>query len=115
MPVETPINESSSATLDGSGYGVARLGPGRAGVTWRITSAAVSIAGPLPTEMPEVRLYLGEPSPGNELTSSYTGARNSTDLDVLLASGQYLTAEWSGGDAGSRGTLSVYGYRQGIR
>jgi hypothetical protein len=109
MPVAQKINESAQAVLTAAGYGLARLGPGRAGLTWHVSSAAVRIVGA--TSVPEVHLYLGEPSPGNELTNSYSGANNSTDLDVILASGQYLTAEWIGGDPGARATLSIYGER----
>ena len=113
MPLDQRINESANVVLNAQGYGVARLGPGRAGLVWRITQAAVSINSAAITNVPQVRLYLGEPSPGNELTSSYNGARNATELDVILNSGQYLTAEWSLGDAGAPATLSLYGSRVG--
>jgi len=109
MP-DVPLNESASVVLNASGYGVARCGPGRAGTSWRVTSAAVSVAG-TPVKVPQIRLYIGEPSPGSEVTNSYNGARNSTDLDVPLVSGQYLSAEWSAGDAGARATLSIFGTR----
>lgn len=109
MSVAPKISEAAQVVLSAAGYGVVRLGPGRAGLTWHVTSVAVRIVSA--TAVPEVHLYLGEPSPGNELTNSYNGANNSSDLDVILASGQYLTAEWIGGDPGARATLSIYGER----
>lgn len=112
MADEVDLNEAASVVLNGAGYGVARCGPGRAGTYWRITSFALSVAD-YGTEQPTVRVYVGEPSPGSELDNSYDGNRNaSADIDVPLHSGQYLTAEWSGGTPGKRATLSVFGKRR---
>jgi len=106
------LDESASITLDASGGGIARIGPGRAGTRWRVTAAAVLSPGN-PSPIPRVYLYKGEPAPGSHITSSYNGNQNSTDLDMPLHAGQYLSAQWIGGLAGARYTLSVFGERSG--
>jgi hypothetical protein len=112
MADEIDMSESSSVVLDGAGYGVARCGPGRAGAWWLVTSYALSVAN-YGTEQSAVRIYVGEPSPGSELDSSYDGNRNaSSDIAQPLHSGQYLAAEWTDGTPGARATLSVFGKRR---
>jgi hypothetical protein len=107
------LNESAQVTLNGAGYGVARLGPGRAGTRWLVTTVAVSVAGTV-VNVPQIRLYKGAPSPGQEITNSYNGARNSSDgMSVTLHAGEYLSAEWSAGDPAAVATISVFGTRSG--
>ncbi len=105
------LDEAASVTLNGAGYGVARVGPGRPGLRWLIDSLAL-LADGVPTLTPRVYIYKGDPSPGKHITSSYNGNQNSSDgMSIVLHSGQALTAEWVGGDPGRRYTLSVWGKR----
>lgn len=105
------VDESASVVLDAAGYGVARIGPGRAGVRWIIDSLSVLAAG-APTLTPKLYLYRGEPAAGKHFDSSYNGNQNSSDnLSIPLTSGQFIAAEWVGGDPGRRYSLSVYGKR----
>lgn len=113
MVTTRDLDEAREVTLNGAGYGIARLGPGRAGVRWLVRTVAVLGLGN-PSPIPRVYLYRGEPSPGGHITSSYNGNQNSSDgMSIPLHSGQYLTAEWIGGLAGAKYTLSVFGERTG--
>lgn len=105
------VDEAASVVLNAAGYGVARIGPGRAGVRWLIDSLSVLATG-TPTLVPRLYLYRGEPAAGKHFDSSYNGNQNSSDnLSIPLSSGQVIAAEWVGGDPGRRYTLSVYGKR----
>jgi hypothetical protein len=107
------LAESAECVLDAAGNGTARVGPGRAGTRWLVTTVAVLGVGN-PSPIPRVYLYRGDPSPGGHVTSSYNGNQNSSDgMNLPLHSGQYLTAQWLGGLPGARYTLSVFGQRTG--
>jgi hypothetical protein len=101
------LSESTSVVLDGSGAGVARIGPQRAGVRWELSSVALSatVSDPQPTAL----VYLGSAAPGSFLGGSYSGAQDTASTTAVLFSGQYLTIAWSGGAAGARATATVLG------
>lgn len=105
--MQLQLNESASVTLDATGAGVARLGPRRAGVQWAVRKVTISSTSAT-SQVPTAELFLGEPS-GTPLDSTYDGNRNSTDVDVSLWSGQYLSLRWAGGTPGATGTLAVLG------
>lgn len=56
------------------------------------------------------KLYRGNPSP-RFITGSVSGSTGDTDdgIDVTLHAGEYVTAEWTGGDIGAIGTASFWG------
>lgn len=106
------MDESAETVLDANGYGIARIGPGRAGARWLVTNIAVSCSTPVPVLVPQVRIYKGYNTGGKAITSSYQGALNDADgLALRMHSGEVLTAEWQGGTPGDRYTLSLYGRR----
>lgn len=104
------FDAAGEVILDAAGNGVVRVGPGRAGLRWLVTR--ISVAGPsTPVLVPRVRVFKGEPG-SRQLTSSYIGNDNDADgWAETLHSGQYLTAEWTGGTAGDRYTLALFGKR----
>ncbi len=108
----TDFRESAEVVLNAAGDGIARVGPGRAGVRWIVHTVAVMTPTQNATPIPKVYLYLGEPSPGAHLTSSYNGNQNSSDgMAIPVHSGQTLSAQWLGGPPGGRYTLTVFGKR----
>lgn len=102
-----PLNTTASITLNSSGAGTATVGPISLYQVWQVNNVAVSCA----TQVKESQavLYFG-PAGGTELGSTNTGSSgDSTSLDVMLRAGNVLTVVWSGGDANTRATISVYG------
>jgi hypothetical protein len=107
---DADFDAAGEVALNAAGYGLVRVGPGRAGLTWLVNR--ISVAGPAtPVLVARVRIYKGEPG-SQQLTSSYLGNDNDADgWAETVRSGQYLTAEWSGGTPGDRYTFTLFGKR----
>lgn len=112
--VRYPLNVGASVTL------VSVAGVVRGSVTlqppgterWHVTRAAVvTNQASTVTTMPIASLYMDSISDQNLLDSTYTGARDATDLDIILEKGQRIVCEWVGGVAASVATLSLFGTR----
>lgn len=100
------LDQWASVTLNGSGNGTVRVGPGTLSQLWHVTTAAVT--GSSTTHIPTATLYLN----GSTVSSrggTYDGSNDSTDLAVDLVRGQYLTCIFAGGDPGALHTLSLSG------
>lgn len=110
MSGELDFDAAGEVVLDAAGHGLARVGPGRAGLKWLVKRISVS-GPPTPVLVARVRVFKGEPG-SRQLTSSYIGNDNDADgWTETLHSGQYMTAEWSGGTPGDRYTLALFGTR----
>jgi hypothetical protein len=109
---EVPLSDFVQITLDGTGAGVARLGPRAHGQTWRPTVASIKMTGPTPAGQATCFLYAGgAATDANFLDSTYDVANDSTDRlsGQVLDLGQYVFAVWSGGNPGATATLTVNG------
>lgn len=109
-----PLNVGASvtlATVAGVVRGAVTLAP--PGVErWHLTRAAVvTNQASTVTTMPIASLYLDSISDQNLIDSTYTGARDATDLDITLEKGQRIICEWVAGVAASVATLSLFGER----
>lgn len=106
-----PLNEGRSVVLNAAGFGQTFLAP--PGVEkWRVTRyAVVTNQASTVTTMPICSLYLDSISDANLVDSTYTGARDAGDCDLVLQKGQQLIATWTGGVAASIATLSIIGER----
>lgn len=105
-----PINQAANATLDGTGAGTAYLGPAP-GKVWRLTIAAVQTN--TAVKVPTCIIYMGAAATSNNLIDgTFTGNLDTSDAVTAydLSNGNYLWAVWSGGDPGSIGTVSIYGF-----
>ena len=100
----------ATVTLDGSGNGVAKLGPSRVREHWQPTSAAVSVA----TNASEAQcsIYMGTVrNAATFLGQTATGSTGDTcgfggqDMQT----GMLIFAQWTGGDPGSVATVVVNG------
>jgi hypothetical protein len=123
-------DETVSVTLNGSGNGQAVITPGapspgggvgvgrNSGLTWDVIGVAVSVA-PLaghsaPVNQAQCSVYLSygiqSATPNDFQGQTATGSTGDTDtLTATLKPGDWITAVWSGGDAGAIATLRVLG------
>lgn len=119
-----PITDSVSVILDGSGDGTARITPGQpaqgggvgagrnSGLTWNVTGVAVSVSTNVSEASCSVYLSYGiqSASQNDFQGTTITGSTGDTDtVTAQLRPGDWLTAVWSGGDAGSVATMRVIG------
>lgn len=100
----------ANVTLDGSGNGVAQLGPTRVREHWQPKFASVKVA----TNVNEATctVYYGNTiSSATFVDASITGSTG--DIcgfgDVDLQPGMFVFAQWIGGDPGAIATVAVQG------
>lgn len=102
---------TTSVTLNGSGSGVAKIGPISAREKWQTNGAHVSCA----TNVKESQcaIYAGTGAyPNTFRDSTLSGSTgDSTDRieNDIIGCGEYIFAVWTGGDAGTKATLNVTG------
>lgn len=105
----------ANITLDGSGNGIASIGPVVAREHWQILSAAVKVA----THNLESRcsVFVGTTAQsGTFFGTSFTGSSGDTFSlgNIDIQSGMQVFAQWTGGDPGALATLTLFGtYTQG--
>lgn len=103
-----PLNQSATGTLGASGGGTSdELGPTASGETWQVTIISVRCSSNASEAVASV--YLNGALVGTTTWGS-TGDSD-TGITLPMAVGQTLTAEWTGGDPGATGTLTVMGTR----
>lgn len=103
----------SLRTTNGFGTGQVQLGPSGQFETWHVTTIAIS-ATDLSSATPwsvSCATYSGVPIAGNLIANTYDGTGDSTDTDVTLVAGQYITAVWFNptGLQTATLTMSLYG------
>jgi hypothetical protein len=111
QPQPLPGNpQTANVVLDVNGNGQVSLGPMRPREHWQLTGAGVSVS----TNVKEARcaIYAGpQIAASTFFGQTYTGSTGDTcglgGLDIQ--SGMMVFAKWTGGDAGSTATLTVYG------
>jgi hypothetical protein len=111
MPT-VPLSEFVTVTLNGSGAGTARVGPGAHGVTWKPTVASIKMGGGTPSGAPTCFLYAGtSATDDNFVDSTYDVQNDSTDRvsGQELRLGSYVFAVWSGANPGATATLALSG------
>lgn len=102
--------QMEQVTLDGSGNGSVSLGPATYDQEWYLVLAAVTIENMDSTNdpEPECRLFVD----GMLIAGTYSGSLDSTDLNLMLSSGQKLTASWTGGPSGKVGKIVIQGTKR---
>lgn len=99
----------ATVILDGSGNGVASLGPLRVREHWQPTSANVSVA----TNVNEAQCSIFMGTVMNNTTflgSTFTGSTGDTcGINQDMQTGMQVFAKWTGGDPGSVATVMVNG------
>lgn len=105
-----PLDVFANVVLDGSGNGIARIGPTRVHEHWQPSAVFVSVT----THVLEAQaaLFVGSTTNPNEQYSQ-TGTGSSGDTcsmgGIDLQSGTYILVQWTGGDAGQTATMRVLG------
>lgn len=102
--------ESGNAVASG-GVATVRLGPRRAFERWLIESVAVQSTS---TTEPELREYLGEPSPSRMTGNSRAGTLDSgfNASPIVLESGEDIVYQWTGCSASATCIVTIKGTRQ---
>jgi hypothetical protein len=107
------LNSSVQVKLNGSGNGVAQIGPAVPGLSWQITGVYVSVV----TNVAEAvcTVYAAPAGPftltaQSALGTTATGSTGDTiGPSVTIWPGQVLVAQWTGGDPGQVATMSFWG------
>lgn len=112
---ETALNEFVTGTLNASGNGTIRIGPGAHGVVWRPQVASIRMTGSTPTGLATCFIYVGDAAvDSNFVDGTYDTQNDSTDrlTGTELRLGQYVLAKWTGGAANATVTLTVTGRQE---
>ncbi len=104
---EFQLAESRAVTLNSNGEAVvSNLGPTRPGETWRITKFSVY------TDSTCVfRIYRGPVSDLNQIDITTRGDGDTSDTEVLLIPGEFVSFSWTRGTVGAIGTIRLEGRR----
>jgi hypothetical protein len=98
------LEEDARVVLDASGNGSVVLGPKRMRQVWKVTS--LSVATNSVTDEPIATVY----GPmGTTLGGTYSGSKDTTDLNVTLPYGSRIKVQWTNGDPGAIAIASVQG------
>ena len=105
-----PLITSVTTTLDGTGAGIASIGPTAQGEVWTVGNVAVHTS----TNANEsiCRVYVGAAGSTSVLlgaTNTGSSGDNDSGLSQVLRVGQAITAVWTEGDIGATAYLSVTG------
>lgn len=102
------LQDVKRVTLDSNGYGIIRFGPGRPREIWTVQRVTCQVSSN--TKEAQFKLYRGNVSSAF-LSGSVSGSTGDTDdgLNEMLNAGEFLTGEWSGGDAAATATLTYWG------
>jgi len=103
------LQDTKRITLDGSGNASVIFGPGRPNELWTVNRVSCGVS----TKVLEAqfKLYRGNVGPGSFISGSVSGSTGDTDdgLNEVLNAGEYLTAQWTGGDVGATATVTYWG------
>lgn len=105
-----PLNNIfATVILNGSGNGVASIGPGRVREHWQISSVYVNVS----TNNNEATCTVFVGSTLNSSTAfgtTFTGSTGDTcGIGIDIQPGMQVWAQWSGGDPGSQATVNLTG------
>jgi hypothetical protein len=107
-----PLNASAQVVLDGSGNGMASVGPTAQGETWTAGFVAAVHCSSNAAEA-QCRVYAGGgASPAYFIGGTVFGSTGDSTSDTpQMQVGQNVFAVWQGGDPGATATLSINGMR----
>lgn len=106
------LNEGKDVVLSASGAGTVQLAPGSY-ERWHITRIGVfTNDAATATVVPRCDVYLTSVGSVNWVGGTLSGNLDASDEDLWLEKNQPIIAVFSGGNAGSTATLSVFGTRE---
>lgn len=105
-PLSQPFGQ---VTLDGSGNGIASIGPQRVREHWQLNSVSVSVA--TNTKEAQCSVYMGTViGPSTFFGQTFTGSTGDTcGIGQDMQTGMRIFAKWTGGDPGSVATVIANG------
>lgn len=115
MSSQVNLNQSASAILDGSGNATVKLGPIAAREWWQpqVVSVRTNQAPGAITNEAACRIFCGpDTSPQNYSCGTLSGSTGDSSDNVTgqeIYVGQYVWAQWTGGDPGAQAWLIVSG------
>lgn len=107
------LSAVASCVLNSDGDGTAQAGPNGTNEVWTVSVASVSAS----TNVSEATCriyagnYLGQPTFVDGTTWGSTGDSTS-NFSAQVYPGQYVYAQWTGGDDGATATLVISGTRR---
>lgn len=103
------LQDTKRITLDASGNGSVIFGPGRPNELWTVNRVSTGVS----TQVREAqfKVFRGSIGPGSYISGSISGSTGDTDdgINEVLNAGEYLTAQWIGGDVGATATVTYWG------
>lgn len=103
----------ANVTLDGSGNGITKLGPISAREIWHPANVHVSVNPGQVTNEAQCLVYMGDSVNPNNFRDGTLSGSSGDSTDALNADeiviGQYIFAQWIGGDPGFIATIVVTG------
>lgn len=109
-----PLDESATVTFDANGQGTAFIGPNVYGTSWSLNRITTSCTSP-PTNQVTFIVYKGFISPGTQIGGTFSGQQDSDETTLDLKCGDLLVCQWTGGNQGDSGTVSLFGTKTDIR
>lgn len=115
-PKSYPLNVFARVTLDGSGNGIASIGPTRVREHWQPTAASVAVA-PVPPATSVVKnatckVFRGSSARADTFVSTTINGSTGDTCGLGgqdMQTGMQIFAQWIGGDAGGIATVNVIG------
>lgn len=100
------LDEERTVTFDSTGTATVPVGPGITGVQWHVTS--VRLVTTSVTLKSRGSVYFGSVT-ASPLGATFSGDGDTAGTDIVLWSGQPVTAQWTGGDIGATARVRVAG------
>lgn len=107
--MEQRLQDTKRVTLNGTGTGTVSFGPGRPNEKWTVTRIGVQVSSAVLEA--QAKIYRGTVGVGSFISGSVSGSTGDTDdsLNETLWSGETLSVQWTGGDAGAVATVTYWG------
>lgn len=114
MSTTRPLYESASIIFDANGQGTVIVGPNVYGTIWNISRVTTTCTSPN-TNQVTFTIYRGYISPGMQIGGTYSGQQDSDETSINLKTGDQLVGQWTGGNSGDVGTMTVFGTQTDLR
>jgi hypothetical protein len=111
LSASVALHESANVVLNGSGAGIAKVGPTSGREAW--SPAKVHVSAATNVNEAECSVFVGvDTGPNGFRDITFSGSSGDTTDAVendTVKCGTYILASWTGGDAGSVATMVVTG------
>lgn len=107
--MQVRLQDSKRVILAAGGVGTVTFGPGRPGEVWTVNRVSCQV-GTTVLES-QFKLYRGSVGVASYISGTISGSTGDTDdgINEALNAGEYLSAQWTGGDVGATATVTYWG------